>query len=146
LRIAIQKGSGIMILTKCGYRCDLCLAYKENIEREDNRKILSEGWFKYFGIEMKPEDIMCEGCVSCDNPKLIDNSCPVRPCVISKGIDNCAHCNDYICDKLMKRIVDYDEKINFDHDNIPFADYKNIVEPYESKKRLDRIREKLKMK
>lgn len=136
---------GKEILTKCGYRCDLCLAYKENIEKEDNRKILSDGWYKYFGFRIEPEDIMCEGCVSCDNPKLIDNNCPVRPCVISKGLENCAYCTEYICDKLLERIVDYDEKINFDHHNIPTEDYENIVKPYESKKRLNEIRRKMKI-
>ncbi len=132
-----------MILSKCGYRCDLCLAYKGNIEKEDKRQILSDGWFKYFGFRIEPEDIMCEGCVSCDNPKLIDNNCPVRPCVISKDIKNCAYCGEYICEKLLLRIVDYDEKINFDHSDIPDEDYENIVKPYESKKRLEEIRKRI---
>jgi hypothetical protein len=39
------------ILTRCGYRCDLCLAYKPNVaENPSNQQKLSDGWFKYFGF------------------------------------------------------------------------------------------------
>jgi len=38
------------ILTRCGYRCDLCLAYKENIIKDDNRALLSDGWYKYLAL------------------------------------------------------------------------------------------------
>jgi hypothetical protein len=39
------------ILTRCGYRCDLCLAYKPNVLKNlENQKILSDGWYKYFGF------------------------------------------------------------------------------------------------
>jgi len=41
------------IITRCGYRCDLCLAYKPNIEAHpENRQILSDGWYKYFGFRI----------------------------------------------------------------------------------------------
>ncbi|MBC8555382.1 MAG: DUF3795 domain-containing protein, partial [Candidatus Brocadiales bacterium] len=97
------------ILTRCGYRCDLCLAYKPNIESNpSNRQILSDGWYKYFGFRLLPEEICCDGCMA-DDPKLIDKNCPVRPCVISKGFDNCSQCDDYICDKLTERIVIYED-------------------------------------
>lgn len=28
------------ILTRCGYRCDQCLGYKDNIQKEDKRELL----------------------------------------------------------------------------------------------------------
>ena len=38
-------------LTRCGYRCNLCLAYRPNIdEHPENRQKLSDGWHKYFGF------------------------------------------------------------------------------------------------
>lgn len=30
------------IITKCGYRCDLCLAYTPNVEANDRRQLLSD--------------------------------------------------------------------------------------------------------
>ncbi len=45
------------ILTRCGYRCDLCLAYRPNIETNpENRQILSDGWHKCFGFPIPPEE------------------------------------------------------------------------------------------
>lgn len=128
------------VLTRCGYRCDLCLAYRSNVEKNDKRQILSDGWHTYFGFRIPPQEISCDGCVSCENPKLIDDSCPVRSCVMAQGIKNCAHCDDYVCDKLKERIVDYDEVSKRHGKLIPQSDYENFIKPYESRERLDRIR------
>jgi len=50
-------------LSLCGFRCDLCLAYKPNIEAvPENRQVLSDGWHEYFGFRLSPEAIYCEGC------------------------------------------------------------------------------------
>jgi len=78
------------ILTRCGYRCDLCLAYRPNVEAHpSNQQKLSDGWHRYFGFLIPPEKIVCDGCMS-EKPELIDQACPVRPCVIEQGLANCA--------------------------------------------------------
>ncbi|MBM3127948.1 MAG: DUF3795 domain-containing protein [Chloroflexi bacterium] len=128
------------ILTRCGYRCDLCLAYKPSVERNPaNRQKLSDGWFKYFGFRLPASEICCDGCMS-DNPKLIDQSCPVRPCVIARGLDNCAQCELYICDKLEERLVTHEEVKQRVGAEIPDDDYVCFIQPYENKKRLDALR------
>jgi hypothetical protein len=133
------------ILTRCGYRCDLCLAYKENIQKEDRRQLLSDGWFQYFGFRIEPEDIYCDGCLEdgCQTVKLIDQGCPVRPCVKEKGLENCSQCDEFICEKLKNRIVDY-EVIKAGYPSIPNKDYKQFILPYENGKRLTQIKEKKK--
>lgn len=129
------------ILSKCGYRCDLCLAYRPNIVEKDERKKLSDGWHNYFGFRIEQENILCDGCTYDDNPELIDKNCPVRPCVLAKALENCAYCEEYVCEKLKERIVDYDEIRTKHGEEIPVEDYENFIKPYESKKRLDLIRE-----
>jgi hypothetical protein len=48
------------ILTRCGYRCDLCLAYRPNVEADPaNQQTLSDGWHKYFGFRIPAEQIIC---------------------------------------------------------------------------------------
>ncbi|MFP4050936.1 MAG: DUF3795 domain-containing protein [Thermoplasmata archaeon] len=130
------------ILSRCGYRCDLCLAYKENIELNDRRKILSDGWYKYFGFRIPADEIYCEGCITSDSVEadLIDKNCPVRPCVISKNIENCSRCEEYICDKLKTRLVSYEEIVKEYSENIPKKDRELIINPYENKKRLEKMR------
>ncbi|RDE16248.1 MAG: hypothetical protein C4K47_01985 [Candidatus Thorarchaeota archaeon] len=128
------------ILTRCGYRCDLCLAYAPNIERNpSNQQVLSDGWFKYFGFRLPPSEIRCDGCMS-QNPYLIDKSCPVRPCVIAKQLENCSLCEDYLCNKLRQRLVVYEEVKQRVGADIPDADYNFFIKPYENKLRLGKLR------
>lgn len=128
------------ILTRCGYRCDLCLAYRPNVTANSaNRQKLSDGWFKYFGFRLPPEAICCDGCMA-DNPQLIDRGCPVRPCVIERGLDNCAQCERYVCEKLTERLVVYEEiQLQFGAD-IPEDDRSRFIHPYENRRRLEALR------
>ena len=80
----------------CGYRCDLCAA------RSDDPKIrqkLVDGWRKIFGHEMYTvENVRCDGCRS--DGRLADKQCQARPCAIKRGVDSCARCDDFACDKV----------------------------------------------
>ena len=128
------------ILTRCGYRCDLCLAYAPNIDSHpENQEVLSDGWFKYFGFRLVPETIRCDGCMA-ENPELIDTACPVRPCVIERGFSNCAACEDFVCDKLGQRLVDYDEVAQRVGFPIPEEDRQRFIWPYEAEARLRALR------
>jgi hypothetical protein len=128
------------ILTRCGYRCDLCLAYKPNVEANpSNQQTLSDGWFRYFGFRLPPEQICCGGCMSTD-PKLIDQSCPVRPCVIERSLENCSQCDLYICGKLTQRLVVFEEVKTRINAEIPDEDRRRFIQPYENKPRLDSLR------
>jgi len=130
------------ILSRCGYRCDLCLAYRPNIEANAaNRQILSDGWHKYFGFRIPPEQIVCDGCMTQNpHPILIDKRCPVRPCVIERGLANCANCPDYVCDKLSGRLVEYEKLAATLPQPVPVEDRARFIAPYENKVRLDRLR------
>lgn len=128
------------IITKCGYRCDLCLAYTPNVISNDQRQKLSDGWFNIYCFRIEPENIKCDGCTSSKNPVLIDKDCPVRSCVIDKGIDNCSNCSSFICEKLKQRIViksDIEDKINR---KLTDEEYNLFIKPYESKDRLEKLR------
>jgi hypothetical protein len=128
------------ILTRCGYRCDLCLAYRPNVDASpSNQQKLSDGWYKYFGFRIPPENIICDGCMA-DHPRLIDQSCPVRLCVIEKGLENCAQCELHDCEKLLHRIVTYEDIQARLEIEIPEDDYLCFIRPYENRKRLDDLR------
>ena len=126
------------ILAKCGYRCDLCLAYKDNIETNDQREFLSDTWHKIYGFRIPAKEIFCEGCISSDNPKLIDNKCPVRPCVIEKALENCSQCQDYPCETFNQRKVSYEDFTQ--GKKVSRKENSKCIKPYENKKRLDELR------
>jgi hypothetical protein len=73
-------------------------------------------------------------------PHLLDQGCPVRPCVIERGLENCAQCEEHVCDRLRQRLVTYDGVKERVAEEIPEDDYRCFIEPYENKKRLDALR------
>jgi len=134
------RGTMNEILSRCGYRCDLCLAYRPNVEANpSNQQTLSDGWHEYFGFRIPAEQIICDGCMA-ENPRLIDKKCPVRPCVLERGLANCAGCPDYICEKLSERLVVYEKLAAKIPHPVPTEDRARFIAPYENKARLDRLR------
>ena len=131
-----------LVISLCGMRCDLCLAYRPNIElHPENRQILSDGWFMYFGFRISPEEIECDGCFADGKPTL-DSKCKVKPCVTARGIENCAICTDYICKNLSNILVTFETmQLKFDHP-IPDADRLRFIFPYENADRLTALRKK----
>jgi hypothetical protein len=80
----------------CGYSCHLCSA------RSDDpavRQQLVDGWRRIFGHEhYTAENVKCDGCLS--DGLLADHECTARPCAIERGVQNCAYCDDFVCDKV----------------------------------------------
>ena len=117
------------------------MSYGPNIDKnEANRQILSDDGYKYFGFRIESENIRCEGCLSKkDNPKLIDQNCPVRPCVIQKGYKTCAEFEKFICHNLKDRVVNRTEvEIRLGY-SIPEQDYLRFIKSYESLNRLKKL-------
>lgn len=128
------------VLSRCGYRCDLCLAYRLNVESNPtNQQLLSDGWFRYFDLRIPADQIICDGCWT-EKGRLLDGECPVRPCVIERGLQNCAQCAEYGCDKLVERLVTFDELAAKQRPGIPAEDRSRFIFPYENKARLDELR------
>jgi hypothetical protein len=131
----------VEILSRCGFRSDLCLAYRPNIEKNPaNRQVLSDGWFKYFGFRIEPENIICNGCLD-DQCITLDLECPIRPCVIAKGLENCAIFEQYGCDKLKERLVTFEGIQAHFNEPIPEEDRNRFIRPYENKDCLETIRQ-----
>ncbi len=129
------------ILSRCGFRCDLCLAYRPNVEEHpENRQALSDGWQRYFGFRIPPEAIVCDGCWT-EHGQLLDATCPVRPCVAGRGLASCAGCDEYVCDRLRDRLVDADELAARAGAPIPAADRERFIRPYENRRRLEQLRQ-----
>jgi len=103
------------------------------------RQELSDGWHKYFGFRIPADEIVCDGCRA-ENPRLIDKTCPVRPCVMEHGFPNCSQCPDYACEKLRERFVVYEDLTARTPSSIPPEDRNRFIRPYENKRRLDQLR------
>ena len=129
------------ILGLCRFRCDLCQFYTKNVKGEKYKKRVSEEFNRIFGYNIRPSDVECVGCKN--EGKHADASCPIRPCALKKGIESCAYCQDYICDKLKGRINFIEDFLCKNKGPIPKEDFDKYIEPYKSKERLEEIRREI---
>jgi hypothetical protein len=135
------------IVARCGFRCDLCLIYQENLKKDpQNRQRFRDALEKYYGDKLTLEQCYCDGCMVDDseNPVLITTNCKIRPCVIARGIENCACCDIYPCPDVEKKFFSRRRVEEIYGAPIPDDAYKLFVMPYEAKRVLGKIRQKRK--
>ena len=91
-------------IAMCGFCCDICKAYNTNIAEKDERKQLAKMWKKYYQMDVSPDHIACDGC-RCEKENAVryDKTCPIRPCVLEKGIEHCGMCRDFPCKLFLER-------------------------------------------
>ncbi len=85
------------MIAACGLVCTTCPAYVagKTADRALQEKTAAE-WTAAFGMEVKPEDVVCDGCQSTGS-RVFSHclTCDVRACVHGKGYTTCAECDDY---------------------------------------------------
>ena len=100
------------VIAYCGLVCRGCPIYCATREpnkqkKEKMRAAIAKICKEHYGQECKPEDITdCDGCKS-DAGRLFSGckTCHIRRCAIEKGLENCAHCREYACDRLREFFV-----------------------------------------
>ncbi|MFX1256367.1 MAG: DUF3795 domain-containing protein [Promethearchaeota archaeon] len=89
------------MIVYCGINCTNCETYIATQNDDDIlRKKVQEIYKKTYKMDLKLEDINCDGCNSDGRIFFFCKSCRVRKCAKRKGYDNCAHCEEFICKKL----------------------------------------------
>lgn len=111
------------MLAYCGLRCDTCPIHLATVEKNEDRKYemrvsIVEQINKQYGKDLIAEDISdCDGCTAI-NGRLFSGclQCEIRKCVLEKNLENCAHCNDFGCEKLQKHFcLDPDSLSRLEH-------------------------------
>lgn len=92
------------IIAFCGLSCTDCPAFKATRNDDDEeRKRVAEMWSKEHSVAIKPGDINCDGCLGQDGLHFnYCNVCEIRKCGQQKAVENCAHCDEFACEKLEK--------------------------------------------
>ncbi len=99
----------------CGYNCHLCAARSDDI---NVRQKLVDAWRKYLGHEMyTAENVACEGCKS-KGDKVADKRCKARPCAKEKGLDSCAQCDAFPCEKVKPLIAHPAAMLTYGYKNL----------------------------
>lgn len=99
--------------SRCGMRCDLCLMYRPNVEREDRRAELAAVFHK-ISPKWNPnvDTLLCDGC----DPKTpgavqFSPACKARECVKNHNIEHCGYCNEYEGCKIFPAELSHDQLV-----------------------------------
>jgi len=90
------------MIAYCGLDCSKCDAYlATQTDSDDSRIEVAKKWSALYHAEIKATHINCDGCKSKGRKFFhCENTCEIRKCCISKGVDHCAACNEYVCENL----------------------------------------------
>ena len=100
------------LIAYCGLSCDTCpiyLATRETDSTEQKRLRIDIARLcrEHYGKDYNLEDISdCDGCRSIGG-KLFSGcrNCLIRKCAVQRGYENCAGCDEYVCEKLDELFV-----------------------------------------
>jgi len=90
-------------ISYCGLNCLECEAYIATQANDSEAlKKVAEKWAKEYGSTcLSVEKCICDGCKSRKRISTAHaHKCSVRLCAITKRVETCAHCKDYICSTL----------------------------------------------
>ncbi|MGA2173143.1 MAG: DUF3795 domain-containing protein [Sedimentisphaerales bacterium] len=105
---ASEKGDSELI-AYCGLNCIKCPIYlatreKNASKQKQMREYIARKIKEVYGVQSSVEDVTdCDGCKT-QGGRLYSNcrKCQIRKCASEKGLENCAYCSEYVCEKLSK--------------------------------------------
>ena len=91
-----------MMISCCGLNCSKCECYIATQEDDDEKRSeVAKKWSIRYQSDIRPEQINCDGCRAAGRKfDFTEKICPIRKCCYLKGVENCAVCDEYICDAL----------------------------------------------
>jgi len=108
------------IIGFCGLVCTECPAYLATVNDDDGlRRKTAAKWSEMYKSEIKPEDIVCDGCTTAGKKFHHCTECDMRLCGISKSVKNCGRCKEYPCKSIKnflkwvpdaKKVLDAEKK------------------------------------
>jgi hypothetical protein len=104
-RVVSKNGFHLFVMNKntayCGLNCRECNAYIATMNDDDElRTSVAKKWDSPDYLVSK-EDINCIGCrIEPGAHFKWCGSCAVRKCASERGVETCAHCDDYVCSTL----------------------------------------------
>ncbi len=127
------------ILAPCGFRCDRCVAFKDNAKHHADRVRGSAAWAKYYGVQVPPQQIQCHGCLAgrVEGVRWPDPKCRIRPCAAKHQAATCAECEEYGCSLLESRMAGCDRVVERFRGRIEARDFARFIAPYDRRANLE---------
>lgn len=95
------------MMAYCGLLCDGCPIHLATLEtdlilKQAMREDIVRQCATEYGINIQLRDVTdCDGCTA-ETGRIFSGcrNCTIRNCARERGVENCAHCGDYPCEKL----------------------------------------------
>ena len=86
----------------CGIDCQICEAYIGTVTRNENlKRRVAKRWTELYQTRCRGEDVHCLGCRSLGKRGVYcEGFCRVQPCCVERGVETCAECSQFPCDKV----------------------------------------------
>ena len=96
------------LLAYCGIACAGCPVYWATVEADEGkqarlRTTIARVAAEEYDLRMEASEVPdCDGCTA-QSGRLFSTcaNCRVRTCAQERDLENCAHCEDYPCDRLL---------------------------------------------
>jgi hypothetical protein len=91
------------IVAYCGLVCTDCPAFvaTQDDDQEALERVAAQWREEYNAPDITVDSVICGGCVTDDERKCGHwYGCEIRACGASRGVANCAYCDDYACERL----------------------------------------------
>ncbi len=91
------------IIAYCGLVCSDCPAYvaTQTDDWHALEQLAAKAREEFNVPDATAESARCDGCLGDDGHKCgYCFECAIRACGVERGVVNCAHCDEYACDKL----------------------------------------------
>ncbi len=96
-----MKEGNNKIIGACGLECSSCEAFKATKanDREALEALAVKWRVEYGSPDITAENIMCDGCLGGGRTIGYCAMCGIRTCAVGRGLENCAACPDFGCEK-----------------------------------------------
>jgi hypothetical protein len=91
------------MLAYCGLVCTDCPAFiaTQADDQAALERVAAQWREEYDAPNITVESIICDGCLTTDGRKCAHCfECDIRACAIERGAADCAHCDEYGCEKI----------------------------------------------
>lgn len=91
------------IVAYCGLVCTDCPAFiaTQADDRAALERVAAQWREEYNSPEITVDSVICDGCLTDEGRKCGHCAeCEIRACGMERGIANCAHCPEYVCEQL----------------------------------------------
>jgi len=87
-----------LLVAPCGLYCGACPMYLASRKGNEQKREELSKQFASGKMNMKPEDFLCDGCISGGRVAVFCRRCEMRSCAAEKSdVTRCSDCSDFPC-------------------------------------------------